>query len=106
MAQFVVYQNKNVNTRKMFPLFLDVQSNLLDALQTTVIVPLAKYEPHKQKLLGQLTPVLAVEGIDYLMITPQLAGIPKKELGKEVGSLIGHRTEIINAIDFLLVRLS
>ncbi len=103
MTQFAVYQNKNVNSRKMFPLLLDIQSNLLDTLQTTVVVPLAKYESHKQKLLGQLTPIVAVEGVDYLMFTPQLAGISKKELGKEVGSLVGHRTEIINAIDFLLV---
>ncbi len=47
MTQFAVYQNKNVNSRKMFPLLLDIQSNLLDTLQTTVVVPLAKYESHK-----------------------------------------------------------
>ncbi len=103
MTQFAVYQNKNVNSRKMFPLLLDIQSNLLDTLQTTVVVPLAKYESHKQKLLGHLTPILTVEDIDYLMFTPQLAGISKKELGKEVCSLTGKRTEIIDAIDFLLV---
>lgn len=103
MAQFVVYQNKNVNTKKKYPLLLDVQSNLLESLQTTVVIPLTKYEPNKEKRLGQLTPVLNIEGADYLMLTPQLAGIARKELGKSVCDMIDARTEIINAIDFLIV---
>lgn len=102
MAQFVVYQNKNVNTKKMFPLLLDVQSNFLDSLQTTVVIPLVKYESNKEKLLGQLTPVLTIDNVGYLMVTPQLAGISRKELGKEVCSMIGFRTEIVNAMDFLI----
>ena len=102
MAQFVVYQNKNVNTKKVFPLLLDVQSNLLDSLQTTVVIPLIKYESNKEKQLGRLTPVLSIDGVDYLTVTPQLAGIAKKELGKEVCNMIAFRTEIINAMDFLI----
>ena len=102
MAQFTVYQNKNLQSKKLIPLLLDVQTNLLDSLQTTVVIPLTKYEPNKDKALNQLMPVLNIEGTDYLMLTPQLAGIARRELGKVVGDVEYARTEIINAIDFLL----
>jgi toxin CcdB len=36
------------------------------------------------------------------MLTPQLAGIPKSELGAPVTRIEHHRFEIIAAIDFLL----
>jgi toxin CcdB len=102
MAQFTVYQNKNPQTKKSFPLLLDIQSNLLDELNTTVVVPLSKFETNKIKRLTQLTPVLTVEGSDYLMLTPQLAGIARKELGKPIASADSARSDIISALDFLI----
>jgi len=101
MAQFTIYQNKNSQSKKEFPLLLDIQTNLLDLLQTTVVVPLKKFEKNKDKVLTQLTPTFAIEGLDYLMLTPQLAGIQRKELGKAVGDVTYARTEILNALDFL-----
>lgn len=102
MAQFTIYQNKNLQSKKEFPLLLDIQTNLLDSLQTTVVVPLKKLEANKDKVLTQLTPTFTIEGVDYLMLTPQLAGIQRKELGKAISD-VGHaRTHILNALDFLL----
>lgn len=102
MAQFTIYQNKSPQSKKLIPFLLDVQANLLDSLQTTVVVPLTKYETNKDKALNQLMPTLNIEGADYLMLTPQLAGISRKELGKAICEVEYARTEIINAIDFLL----
>jgi toxin CcdB len=102
MAQFSIHQNKNPRSQTEFPLLLDIQTNLLDSLQTTVVVPLKKLETNKDKVLTQLTPILNIAGIDYLMLTPQLAGIQRKELGKVMGDVEYARTDIINALDFLL----
>jgi toxin CcdB len=102
MAQFTVYQNKHPQTKKSLPLLLDIQSNLLDDLSTTVVVPLAKFETNKSKRLTQLTPVLSIEGVNYLMLTPQLAGIARKDLGKSIASAESDRSEIIAALDFLI----
>lgn len=102
MAQFNVYQNKNAQSRKEFPFLLDVQADLLDSLQTTVVVPLKKLEPNGHQLLTQLTPLLNIEGAVYLMLTPQLAGVPRKTLGKAIASAKDARSEIMNALDFLL----
>ena len=102
MTQFSIYQNKNSQSKKEFPLLLEIQTNLLDSLQTTVVVPLKKFETNKNKVLTQLTPTFTIEGVDYLMLTPQLAGIQRKELGKTVTNIEYARTEILNALDFLL----
>jgi toxin CcdB len=38
----------------------------------------------------------------FVILTPQMAGIPKSELGAPVAQIEQHRFEIISAIDFLL----
>lgn len=42
MAQFIVYRNKNARTKPIFPFLVDVQSDLLEDLQTRVVIPLSK----------------------------------------------------------------
>jgi hypothetical protein len=41
-------------------------------------------------------------GTKVMMSTPEMAGYPVRELGEKIESAANHRTEIINAIDFLL----
>jgi len=102
MPQFTAYQNKNAQTKKLIPLLLDVQNELLDELQTRVVVPLTSVEKNTAKQISRLTPLLKIDGENYLMLTPQLAGINKKELGKPVADLSNSRTEIVAALDFLV----
>ena len=47
-------------------------------------------------------PILEIEGERFVMLTPQMAGIPKSELGASVTRVEQYRSEIIGAIDFLL----
>jgi toxin CcdB len=49
-----------------------------------------------------LTPTLAFEGKEYVMVTPQIAGIPVRELGPIVGEMTAERATILAAIDFLV----
>jgi hypothetical protein len=41
-------------------------------------------------------------GKNVMMSTPEMAGYPVRDLGVKVESAANQRTEIINAIDFLL----
>lgn len=102
MGQFSVYKNKNPQTRSAIPFLLDVQSDLLSDLETRVVVPLCPASAMKGKPLRVLTPILQIEMEPYVMLTPQMAGIPRGELGASVVSLEQHRFEIIAAIDFLV----
>ncbi|MNO08912.1 CcdB protein [compost metagenome] len=47
-------------------------------------------------------PEVTVEGEPLLLLTPQMAGIALRELGKPVGSLAHLRYDIIAAIDLLI----
>jgi toxin CcdB len=53
----------------------------------------------KGKTLKPLMPVLEIEGERFVMLTPQMAGIPKNELGAPVARVEQYRSEIIAAID-------
>lgn len=102
MPQFSVYKNQNTATRARVPYLLDVQSNLLSELETRVVVPLYTAAAVKGSALTVLTPRFEVEGKDLVAMTPQLAGISRKELGAEVDQLAHQRDEIIRALDFLI----
>jgi toxin CcdB len=102
VAQFTVYRNKNAQSRSIFPLLVDVQSDLLEDLQTRVVIPLSKGAALSKKPVSQLTPMLEFEQTQYVLVTPQLAGIARKELGPAAGSLARSRDTILAAMDFLL----
>lgn len=102
MSQFTVYRNRNGATRARFPLLLDVQTGLLDELGTRVVIPLAPATAATRRAaLQTLTPVLTVDGKDYVALTPQLAGIATRELGPPVADLTTARPAILAAIDLL-----
>ena len=102
MAQFSVYQNKNKATQARYPLLLNIQNDLLATMQTCVVVPLTKVETMTHSPFSKFTPILSVQKQDYCMMTPQLAGIHKRELGAEVEVLTAYQHDIISAVDFLL----
>jgi toxin CcdB len=102
VTQFTVYRNRNPRSRANFPLLVDVQADLLEDLQTRVVIPLSKVAALSKKPLSQLTPLLEFEEASYVLVTPQLAGIARSELGPAAGSLAESRDAIIAAMDFLL----
>jgi toxin CcdB len=102
MPQFAVYRNPNPDTRSAYPLLLDVQSDLIESLATRVVVPLSPAAAMKGRRLGTLTPALDIGGRQYVMLTPQLAGVAVKSLGPRVGDCAARRQEILAALDLLL----
>jgi toxin CcdB len=99
MAQFDVFRNPRVG---LYPLLLDVQADLLSQLATRVVVPLAKRDRYPATALARATPTASIAGIEYVLVVPLLASIPKTALGKPVGSLTSRRADIIAALDLLL----
>ncbi len=103
MAQFGVYRNKSPRSKSTYPYLVDVQSDLLDELKTRVVIPLTKASAVAKRPLSHLTPVLKLDGEAYILMTPQLAGIARTDLGASAGTLADQRQVIAAAIDFLLV---
>lgn len=102
MPQFAIYRNPNPATRSSVPLLLDVQSDLIAELATRVVVPLYTAAAMKGSVLKTLTPTFVIDGKTYVMVTPQLAGISRKQLGTQVATISDRRDEIIAALDMLI----
>ena len=102
MPQFGVYQNKNLRNRALFPLLVDVQPELFHDLQTRLVIPLSNAFALKEFPLAYLTPEVILDGERYLLMTPQLAGVARADLGPLVNSVAGQERAVSRAIDFLL----
>lgn len=102
MAQFDIHRNLNPATRKVFPYLLNVQSDLLDVLATRTVIPLIRKMELERPIKG-LTPQFRIQGKELLMDTPEIAGVPKKILGDVVASAANRRSEIIAALDLLIL---
>ena len=90
MSQFTVYRNRNPKSKAEIPYLSDVQGDLLSELGTRVVIPLFQQESLGIKPLIRLTPELQIDGKKCILMTPQLAGIPIKDLGEPVGDLAQH----------------
>lgn len=97
MARFDVFPNPNGRG-----FLLDVQANLLDGLNTRIVVPLipASSAPLPAK---RLNPVLDIEAEPHVMFTQFMAAVPVAILKAPIASLAEHDVEIGNALDMLFV---
>lgn len=79
---------------------LDVQADLLDHLNTRVVVPLLPLNvaPVPAK---SLNPVFEVEGEPVAMVTQFLAAVPVHMLKTAVANFEARRHDITNALDLL-----
>lgn len=102
MAQFSAHRNLNPESKAAYPYLLDIQSDFMADLGTRVVVPLAPVTAMKGKAITRLMPVFEIDGKHHVMITPQLAGISRKQLGTIVKVLSAQRDEIISALDLLI----
>lgn len=101
MARFDVYPNPGSHAATT-PYLLDVQSDLLDGLDTRMVIPLRSLDRFpKVKLPTRLTPILSVAGEDFLLETPKMGAIPQRVLKSPVTSITQEQDRITAALDFL-----
>jgi toxin CcdB len=101
MARFEVYPNPGSHANTT-PYLLDVQSDLLDGLDSRMVIPLRSLDHFaKVKLPTRLTPVINIQGKDYLLETPKMGAVPQRILKSPVTSLAAEQDQITAALDFL-----
>jgi toxin CcdB len=79
---------------------LDVQSDLLNALNTRIVIPLFLNEK-APKPADRLNPIFEIDGKSYVMTTQFLASVSRSELTTPMGNLSPRSDEITNAIDMV-----
>ena len=101
MAQFDVYKNPGARTGKQAPYLVEIQGKFVEALATCVVVPLVCREYFTGANI--LNPLISVNGIEYLLSPAEMTSVLRTVLGNPVASVQAHRSEIIAAIDRLLL---
>jgi toxin CcdB len=101
VARFEVFRNSGRHAENA-PFLLDVQSDLLEGLDTRVVIPLRRRDRFPaQQIPVRLMPTFNVEGIACFMETPKLAAVPTRILKTPVASLADQQMIITDALDFL-----
>ena len=101
MSQFTVYENKDKGTKKTYPYFLNVQNDLLDELNSRVVIPFSTPGSIKHRDAKKLCPIIKIKGIGFVLLTHQITTVPESYLSSKVDEVDAFRTEIISAIDLL-----
>ncbi|WP_134726671.1 CcdB family protein [Paracoccus luteus] len=93
MAQFDVYRLPDGRH------LVDLQTDLVTVEASRITAPMVR--PTSPLALTRLTPPVRLNDQDWVVIVPQLAAIPARNLRQRVGSLSDHADEIFRAIDIL-----
>jgi toxin CcdB len=100
--QFDVYANPSPRMRDVYPYVVDVQSDLLSALATRMVVPLAVTNLAAQDLPRRLCPVFVVDDKSLMLVPFEAAPLDKRLLKAEIASIRDRADEIIAAMDAVL----
>lgn len=101
MARFDVYRNPGEKSADV-PYLLDVQSDVLEGLDSRIVVPLRRRDRFPAVTLpANLMPIFQIDGVECVLETPKLAAVPVRILKEKVTSLEALRFEIGAALEFL-----
>lgn len=102
MSQFTLYQNTDKATKKTYPYFLDVQSNLVSILNSRLVIPLTPATKLDTSAPEKLCPVIPLDEGEFALLTHQLTSVPVTILKNPITNLETFRDEVISAIDLLI----
>lgn len=98
--QYNVYRNPSAKSAKQVPYVLNVQSDLLESMDTRVVVPLFALDAIG-KIVKGLNPSFTINNQSVVMSTTEMATVSARKLGKPICSLAEHRSDIVGALDLL-----
>jgi len=97
VAQFDLYKNSRENN-DVFPYLLDITNEINTVSKFRVVVPLC----NDSHAITHLNPSFNIEGEKLYMSTMDMAGIPATMLDDKIDNFENRRTEIVDALDFLV----
>lgn len=99
--QYSVYRAKGKNPD--FPLIVDITSDIIGRINRRLVIPLMPLERlNGNPVPKRLTPVLSLNGSDYVLMTHEAATVPLSAIGEEFCGAGHYRGTIKSAVDFLL----
>ena len=99
MAQWDVYANPSARLRDEIPFLVDLQSDLLSALDTRLVAPLARTRVATTGLPRRLCPMFTIDGVAVALLPQESGSIDARLLKRKVVSLRAHAHDIVGALD-------
>ena len=81
---------------------LDVQTDLLEGLNTRTVVPLRPVSANTKRV-KRLNPIFVIEGSRYAMFTHLIVSIPRSGLGEPKLNVLERHDDIRAALDMLFL---
>ena len=100
--QYDVYPNPSPRMRDIYPLVVDIQSELLAWLAARMVVPLAVTTLLRTQLPQRLCPVFTLEGQSLMLVPFEAAALDKGLLKTPVGTVRERSYDIVAALDAVL----
>src|SRR5471030_1320136 len=97
--QYCAYRNGSNN--KEYPYLIDVQSDLIDLLETRMLIPLVPLAYAQNRVPVRISPLINIEGDSFILMTSEMASVPISVLREQVCSVEDQRQTIKDAVDFL-----
>jgi toxin CcdB len=82
-------------------LYVEVQADILDQLNTRVVIPLMPLDAAPVPA-GRLNPIIMVADVPLSLVTQYLAAVRTSALGPVIGSVAHEQDRISLALDMLL----
>lgn len=101
MKQYDLYENSDPDSQGSYPYFVDVQTGLLEDLNSRVVIPIAPAVDAKS-FPKNLCPIVKISNKQFALLTHQITTVSASFLDCKEGSLLLNRDDIISALDFLL----
>ena len=101
MQQFDIYENTDSDTNQAYPYFIDIQTDLLEVLNSRVVIPLTKVRPDRH-LPNNICPEVEINNEVFYLLTYQITTVSIAFLKNKQDSHALDRMDIINSVDFLL----
>ena len=99
MAQYDVFVNPSPTSRPAVPYVVDVQSGLLGALRTRLVMPLSRVGLIAPSSAKRLAPVFTVEGERLALLAHQASPVEARLLKRAVATLSPSAGDIRDALD-------
>ena len=100
MAQFDVFRNPIETIRRAYPFVVSLQSDFVQHARQQIVAPLVPLE-RIPKVISRLTPIVALDGAEHMILIPALTGMQTSDLKERSGSIAAARGELLAAIDYL-----
>jgi toxin CcdB len=104
VSQYDVFDNPITRARRAFPFVAILQSEIADTGRDRIVAPLVPYQ-RMPGVIGRLTPLVKVAGVDHVLLVPRMTSVAATDLRAIKDQLAAYRDDIVAAIDYLFLGL-